>query len=232
VATNDVYELAIRQRFRSQVIVNTYHLAANGGFTPTQAQAQTLADAHKELWRSAQHNTLSYETWTLRQVWGAGVTYNTSRPIRTGGRVYEGNHSGTLTGNWSTGTPLPPANALVVQLRTGLSGRRNRGRLYIAGLRIEDVGSAGEVLAGTKSALDAALATHLAAYGNGGTNVDWDWVVFSFRYASGWKPGPTHPHPLTYYGPISTQNEANYITSAVCGTAWRVQRRREVGVGI
>lgn len=231
MATNDVYELAVRARFRGQQIVNTYHYMANGGFVPTQAQAQTLADTHKELWRNAQHNTLAYETWTLRQVWGAGVTYNSSKPIRVGGRVYEGTFTGTLTGNISTGTPLPPANALVVQLKTGLVGRRNRGRLYIAGLRVEDVGSDGNVGSASLAAFNASLATHGAAYFIGGTVADWDWVIWSFRYASGWRPAPAHPHHLEFVGPISSQNEAVAINSAMCSPIWRMQRRREVGVG-
>jgi hypothetical protein len=231
MATNDVYEMAIRQRFRGQQIVNRYHFQANGGFVPTQAQAQTLADAVKEWWRGVQHNTLAYETWTLRQVWGDGVTYRSSRPIRTGGRVYEGTFTGTLTGNWATGTPLPPATALVLQMKTGLVGRRNRGRVYIAGLRVEDLGSDGNVLAGTVSAENTQAIAVLAAYGPGGTVADWDLVVWSFRYASGWKDDPSTPGGLVYVGPISSQNEANGVTSMVCSPIWRVQRRREVGVG-
>lgn len=231
MATNDVYELAVRQRLRGQQIVNTYHFMANGGFVPTQAQAQALADDVKDFFISTQVSILTYESWSLRQVWGAGVEYHASKPIRTGGLLYEGNFTGTVVGTQSTGTPLPPHVAYVIQLKTGLAGRRNRGRLYMGGVRIEEVGADGNLLAGFVTGVNGLAATALAEYGQGGTNPDWDWVIWSFRYASGWKPADAHPHRLAFVGPISSQNEANGIRTGICSPIWRVQRRREIGVG-
>jgi len=231
MSTNDVYELATRASLFGQEIVTVFHLQANGGFVPTQAQAQTLADSVKELFRPAQTQQLAYTTWTLRQVWGAGVTYNTSRPIRVGGRVYEGAHSGTLPGGNNTATPLPASTAVVVKWKTGLVGRRNRGRTYLAGLCSDALQTSGAILASAASAIKGYVDTWEAVYGQGGTDVNWDHVLWSFRYASGWRAALAHPHHLEYVGPISSQNEANPITSWEVSTVWRSRRRREVGVG-
>jgi hypothetical protein len=231
MATNDVYELAIRARLFNSDIVSVFHLQANGGFVPTQAQAQTLADDAKEALRPGQTQQLTYTTWTLRQVWGDGVTYHTSRPIRSGGRVYEGTLSGTLAGGNTTGTPLPSSVALVIQWKTGLQGRRNRGRTYVAGLCSDGLQTAGTPTATLITGISTNLAAFEAKYLPGGTDANWDLVVWSFRYASGWRPALAHPHHLEYIGPISSQNEANGVISHAVGNTWRSRRRREIGVG-
>ena len=231
MATNDVYELASHATFFGQDIVSLMHFEANGGFTPSQAQAQTLADDWKEMLRQGQSQYLAYTTWTLRQVWGSGVTYHTSRPIRTGGRVYDGTHTGTLTGQNTSTSPLPSSVAAVIQWKTGQTGRRNRGRTYMAGLSADALTSSGLIIAGFITAMNALITTWSNKYFSGGTDANWDAGIFSFRYASGWRPALAHPHHLEYVGPVSSQNELTHISSWVVGNVFRSRRRREIGVG-
>lgn len=66
------------------------------------------------------------------------------------------NTPGTLAGD-----PLPPNTALLVKIGSGLVGRKNRGRMYIPGVLLEDeVDASGGINSSTRTGLQAMM-THL-----------------------------------------------------------------------
>lgn len=232
MATNDVYELALFSTLLNQQIVNRVHFQANAGVTPDATSALALADDFRACLTAANLASSHLATkWTLRQVWGAGVTYSTTKPIRSGGLYLEGVPTTAAMGSDGANQLVPLQVAACMKLTTGYLGRRRRGRLFIAGLTVTDLAS-GLIAAGTVTQINASFTTMNNKYKPGGTSADWDWGVFSFRAASGWAPSNTWPRRLVYVGPISTQNEFTGFTTFSLDTTPRTQRRREIGVGL
>jgi hypothetical protein len=231
MSTNEIYELAAHQRVAGQDVVNVTHYRYIGGGTVGQSHGLTLGNDFKEAIRARQNATnVSWTTWTLRQVWGTGVTYNNTQPIRTGGALFEGAYTGTLTGGVGTGEMLPPATAALVKLTTGLAGRSKRGRFYVAGLGVGGLTN-GTLNSVEETALQGGLDTWFNKYkADGGTSPDFTLVIFSFRLASGWRRSPS-TGDLEYVGPIATDDSSFNVTSVDVQSIWRQQRRREIGVG-
>jgi hypothetical protein len=84
---------------------------------------------------------------------------------------------------------LPQSVALLLQKRTGLSGRRNRGRMYLPGINEAVVDSRGQVLAASIASLNASLATWLGKFGT--IMADFDNMVILHSLGISGAPPPT-----------------------------------------
>jgi hypothetical protein len=76
----------------------------------------------------------------------------------------------------ATGAALPQNVAGLVQKRTQSSGRRNRGRFYLPGLREGEVSDTGQISSGSLVGINGVLASWLAKFGATLTNVE-DMVI-------------------------------------------------------
>lgn len=119
------------------------------------------------------------------------------------------------------GDALPNQNAVVIGWRTGLKGRRRRGRMYLPG--ITESGNTDGVLVGSQLTAVQALAQGLVnAYGAGGTETSWRMVVYS---------PPTPPFKAPTPPPVHTDTLITPITTHDIDEVIRTQRRRSIGVG-
>lgn len=124
----------------------------------------------------------------------------------------------SVQGGGTPGTELPPQSALVITLRSNLAGRRHRGRMYLGGY-LESVQNAGTWQTSTVNAIQTYVDDLVTALGNGGTNLDWIWGIWSRRY------GGEDP------GPYNLTEGWTDIYSAVVRDTVHTQRRRVAGVG-
>lgn len=236
LTAGDVYELAVRQSFGGSTLFNVLHFQLKGVPADPQASFQTLADDTKELLRVKQAAALTYVSWKATQVAGAGVTYNASNCRRSGGDFYEGNFTGTLTGGDASGAPGPSYTAVVVSLKSGVSGRSKRGQFYIGGIDANALDTTNRNLLGATyaTAWTTALATYNGKYKYpSGTSVDFNWVIFSRFIASGCKYVVTSGRPvLTHVQAGDAVASVVNVTSATVRTALSPMNRRKIGVGI
>ena len=120
-----------------------------------------------------------------------------------------------------SGDSLPPQNALVVSLRTGIKGGRRRGRFYLPG--ITELYQNDGVISGTGLTNAEALAQGLInTYGPSGSESDYRLVVYSPEVLTFAPPKPPKPRP----GRLIT-----VVQSANVDRTIRSQRRRAIGVG-
>jgi hypothetical protein len=123
---------------------------------------------------------------------------------------------GTLTGD-----SLPPQDAAVVSLRTGIKGGRRRGRFYLPGLS-ETFQVDGRLTGTQLTNIQALIQAILNAYGPSGTESDYRLVVYSPEKLTFAPPRVPKPRP----GTLTTQ-----VTGWVVDPVIRTQRRRAIGVG-
>lgn len=109
--------------------------------------------------------------------------------------------------------PLPVNVALVITLRTALRGRRNRGRIYIAGFAEDQNAAGGVPVAGIPNNFALATRNLISSLGGSGVSV----VVASYGVSM---PTVKRPTKLTWT-PYATD-----VTTADCDTRWDTQRRR------
>jgi hypothetical protein len=121
------------------------------------------------------------------------------------------------------GDALPPQNAVVVSLRTGLKGGRRRGRFFVPG--ISETGTALGRLSGTQlTAIQALASGIMGAYGSAGTE------AANYRLAV-YSPIDTTPPPPKPFKP-KNDRLVTHITEFTVDPVVRTQRRRAIGVGI
>lgn len=236
LTAGDVYELAISQTYQGSNLVNVHHFTIlPATLTSPQTKFQTLADDCKELFRGQQAAEVTYTGWKAQQVAGAGVSYSTTNCRRSGGDVYEGAHTGTLTGGISTGTANPSYEAAVVALKTGFAGRSRRGAIYVGGFHSNQVDASdpNKVNSVTLGLLATALASFLTKYGTSSpTDPSFGWSVFSRFIASGCKYVPAIPKPvLTHVQAGDAAASVARVQSATTRVLWAPMRRRKEGRG-
>jgi hypothetical protein len=232
--SGDVYELAIRADANGVPHFNIIHFVLEQDRTAAQMQTagQTAADAFKEIWRGDQHTSMAWKDWRFQQVSGAGVTYNASNCRRSGGDVYTGNLTGTLTGGVGTSDAYASSIAVVTSLRTGFVGRSKNGRMFVGGFP-EGAINGNSMVSATAGNLTTNMATFFGLYGDGGTNPDLTWVVWSRYIASGCKYVAALPHPvLTHVQAADHLNSYVPIQSATINTLLAPMHRRKPGVGV
>jgi hypothetical protein len=234
VAANDIYELSSRQLLFSQQFINTIHIrevSASLTDTTRQSTLAIFADAFKDMLKTLQFNGLTYQTWRATQVQGSTVTYSVANCRKTGGRIYEGSHTGTLTGAQVNGNVVATYAAGVINERTGLAGRSRRGRIHIGGLTTNDVLPNLGLGSGPQSQYATAITTFRAGYGPVSGAADWEIVVWSRRIATGCSPATAHPHALTSQGDANPAEAWKPVTSMALQPAVGTMVRRKMGVG-
>jgi len=191
MAYGDVWKVALKAQLSGQLYVLTPHVIEGvyiGDFAQDMAEwAETWLDTNM---KSKVASNCKWDTIELRNL--TTTTEGLDYPV-------------SITGNRAS-EPLPNNVAMVVSLRTGLVGRRYRGRLYVAGLT-EDVNDSG---------------TWNASFAAGIGTIWEDWLNISFSL------GIPHAAMCVYsrkYG-IATPVTAISV-SQYPGT----QRRRRIGVG-
>jgi len=229
----DVYELAVRGEFLGTTHLNILHFSLIDAHTAAQAQsrAQVAADAWKEVWRGNQHQSFNWIDWRFQQVAGAGITYSATTCRRSGGDVYSGALSGTLTGAAVTTEPLASTQAVVAALRTGRVGRSYNGRTFVGGWA-EGTVVGNSITSVTLGSLQTALSSYLATYGVLGTDLHFSWQVFSRLIASGCKYVNALPRPvLTHVQAGDQVNCVKSVQSATVESLLAPMHRRKAGVG-
>lgn len=125
VAIPSTVKLVIQGTAEATACLNILHYKYTGA-APASTALNTFVNAwlsaHKTQWLACHgaHYTLQAVTATDLSV-GSGATY--SQPV-----------AGPSNVGTATGIPFPNNVALAVSLKTGLSGRRNRGRVFMGGL--------------------------------------------------------------------------------------------------
>lgn len=235
LSAGDVYEVVTTQTFSGSTFLNVIHVQCLIAITGAQAKFQTLADDLKEMQRTSQSSSLSYTTWRAFQVSGAGISYSTTTCRRSGGDIYEGNHTGTLTGSTTGSAPASSFVALVSALKTGLAGRSRRGSMYLGGHDQNNLSGTDRDYwaAAFLTTLGTAQTTFFNKYkGTGGTSPDFKWVVWSKLIASGCKYVPASPRWIYSHVQDGSQATSMADVTSVTPRALVVpMRRRKEGRG-
>lgn len=229
MATDDVYILATRALFNSQEIVNTWAIRWKDTGDPVVADFTQIASALKEAFRGNQVDDLAYTDWVAQKVRGSGVTYSTTPPFRVSLVSFTGSYTGTLTGV-STNPPVPNQCAALLALNTSQSGRRRKGRVYIAGLT-ESVMTDASLLDGTfRTNFNTSISTALAPYFGGGSDPDWELGVWSDRTATNTAYNNVYPRELVTQGAPDPDSAFAAVVSVTLRSYIANQRRRRPGV--
>lgn len=209
MAVNDIWRLScIGSENTTDIRVTTMHIKfLTGGATFAGAAAYiktNLLDLYKSMQAPAWHwdRIAGYKLEIPAQV----DEYTTGFPI-----------AGTVGG----GTLEPPQVAIVASLRTPYVGRSYRGRMYLPGPANEVV-TTGIFTTANKNTLQGYFDDLVAALGDGGSNADYQWVVFSRKLGTTVAGGHITAYDLTKAWPVKS-----VIVRQIFGT----QRRREFGVG-
>lgn len=203
MATGDIWRLAFSGLTIAQQYVNIWHVRFKTE-SATPAGAKAYIDTNFYQLMKANGTGTS---------WGVGVC--SGRRLSVPQLTYEG----TLSAAGQTaGDMLPPQNALVVSLRTGIAGRARRGRLYLGGF-LESKQLDGGWDQTMVNAYQQYFDDIVAAIGSGGSNADYEWGVWS-RTLGGDDPGP-----------YDLAAGFRPITETVVRNVVYTQRRRTIGVG-
>lgn len=220
------YALAVRYLQSGVEAQNTIHMSKITVGDPTNAQWLTIANAFKELWRGAQATTVTYVDWVATQVLGDGVSYSAINCRQVGGTVQTGLLTGTLTGS-AVDQALAPLDTLVVSYRSALRGRSRRSHLSIGGF-VEAQQQDGLWTTTHVTNNQTNINGFITTYGNGGTDPDFRWVVFSRGIASGCYPNPlTSKHELVHRATGDPSSATSPVVSALVALPVSTMRTRK-----
>lgn len=178
----------------------------SGGFAGTVAQANGLVSA---LFGSSQFTALRADMHST--VTAAGVSI---RDVNTPDQAIIPSNVGGAAGS-SSGSALPSEVAVVITERTALTGRANRGRIFIPGWATTALGAGDTVAAPTVAALTA-----------------WAQTIPTAFAAQGYTLVIGHKARLAYIGSTGTSHPARPAGSVpvtsltVRDNHWDSQRRR------
>jgi hypothetical protein len=230
MAIDDVYVLTLTQRVSAGTMQNSLAFIRTLAAEPTNANWQAVADAVKQIHRAPQSSSLTYVSWRARQVRGTDVTWPggaSCTPI--GGRLFEGLITLDTIGS-GLGDMLPPQCAMVTTLKTGLIGRRFRGRYY-AGAWGEDTQTAGTFAATPLNTVTANWTSFVGIYGIPAPVAGFRLGVWSQRTASGCEPDPVTKRHTRVEPPNPAMAFAPIVETVTRPTVY-TQRRRVSGVGM
>ena len=230
MAIDDVYVVTISANEPQGVLQNSMAFVRTTATEPITADFVTLGSAMKEISRTVQNSAIAYSTVKARQFRGGTVTWPSGPDCTpTGGAIFEGSLTGTLTGGATGQEMLPPQCALVTTLRTAQVGRRRRGRWYTGGLS-ELNQNGGTWVSSILTTLDGAWLSFFNTYTPSVPASGFRLGIWSVRTASGCVPGPNGkghvrvdaPNPAAAFEPCTTYVLRNTVYT---------QRRRVLGVG-
>lgn len=211
MAAGDTYELSIRATCLSQQIVATHHLRAMA--------AGDLSVAIPTAW-----NTTCKASWLAQLPAAYSLVILACRQINPAGPVgVEFTPTGTIVGTTAT-QPSSLVACGVMKWTTAYVGRSRRGRTFYGPLG-GDQYTGGNVLAGTKTNMQAYITALLGLWGAAGSDAANARLVIWSRTIAG--PGG-QPIPPAMGDPASA---SAYVLAGSAQTIVRTQRRRELGVG-
>ena len=129
--------------------------------------------------------------------------------LTTGGAGEIADLSLSVVGGGGSDTRVPLELAMVIQLKTGLAGRKNRGRIYMYGI------TCNWLVSGVWNPTNLASAQ---------TRID--------TLKSRWVVTPDYGAKLVIHGPTDSSGEYRTVTDMVVRSTPGCQRRRQAGVGI
>jgi hypothetical protein len=230
MAQDDVYAITVVARQFGNQRLNIFHVRMTDASEPNATEFATLAVDFKDIYRTYQSNTVTYETWRARQVRGTGVTWPDAgtecAPI--GGKYFEGNFT-TNTAGTQAGEALPPQAALVTTLRTAEVGRAKRGRSYAYGFTetYQNGGIWDSVFMGNITANWGIFTTK---YAPPIAPIHFQLGVWSFRTASGCVQNPSGKGHVRV-GPSNEAQAFTDVTNVLPRNTVYTQRRRVTGAG-
>jgi len=230
VATNDVYLVTVSGKNPGGITQNTLAFIRTDNGEPVVADFLALAVDIKAIHLTFQASAYNYVGWKARQIRGTGVTWPTSNDCNpTGGRIEEGLFSSGTSGT-DNGQLLPPQCAMVTTLKTGIAGRRHRGRFYAGGWS-ENAQDAGTWATTQLNSVTSGWTTFLTNYGVLAPLSGFKLGIWSYRTASGCEVDPiSHKHTKVEPGkPAEAFTPVNAFT--VRPTVYS-QRKRVAGVGL
>lgn len=154
MAVNDIYQLAVRGVANGQQHVHTLHFREN--VATSGSPEDVLIDDWQGACRTAYRNLFQADNTPVLVIVAARVAAAGALPVPVERAEAGATQVGTRT---VAGDSLPPWLACVNTVRTGLAGRRHRGRYFLGGLREAD--QDGGVLNSTYIALAQAYADTL-----------------------------------------------------------------------
>lgn len=203
MATGDVWRLSFEGLIQAQQMINTWHIRMKSGSgTPLGAVAYLNTNFYQLI------KTNLSNAWSISVVHG----FQYVDPAN----LYEQLLS--IPAGSLSSESLPPQDAAVATLRTGIAGRSRRGRHYWAGLT-ESSQNHGAIDSAWVAAVQTYYDDLVAALGSGGSNADYEWGVWSKKLG---EPSP-HVYNLT--------SGFRPITEVVVRDIVRSQRRRQLGAG-
>lgn len=116
----------------------------------------------------------------------------------------------SMVGGSGNDVRSPLMMSLVIQLKTGLSGRKNRGRIFVMGA------SVGQTLSGLFTG------SWLGTVGGYLSTLQGRWCAAS----------PTYGWNLVIHGKNDSPSSARYVVTMQARSTPGTQRRRELGVGV
>lgn len=229
MAIGDVYRVTISGTGQGSLYQNVLAVKLKLGTGPDNTTFNTFANDFITIYKPGQTAPVSWTDWQALQLWGSGMVLDTPHCRRLNGRTF----AGTITGAAGTlgGDSLPPQNAHVTTLITGVSGRRKRGRVFGWGqgeLNQLD----GLWLAAYNTSMTTAWNTFsLKYFKDSGSSTELKLGVWSERTASGCIPATP---PNRGHVQVDTPDPDNAFTDVTGFTIRPVvysQRRRTRGVG-
>jgi hypothetical protein len=203
-AAGNVIQFTFQQALYGQICENVWHLREIALGT-TDAQRAAAADAMLALQANVQVNAVLYPTVIIKQMTPVGFDEQIHVPATTvGGAVAANSANNTI--------------AAILTKRTGIAGKKHRGRVYYPGVPQNFVQVGENVMNATGAAAYTALAAAIIGlFGESGTEPNFKVGVYS-RVIGG-------SNPFTVAG-------WQELTRLDVQTVFGNQRRRRLGVGI
>lgn len=208
MALNSVYRVRTQAAYLNQRVEFGLHLQDSTG---------TGSPAHlAPVWRDAMITSLAAAV--PADVSWDQITINDTNPNGEASYILALSPAvpGTLVG-----ATLPPQNAAVISLLSGLKGKRRNGRFYLFGL-VEEHQIWGTIQGGQLTLIQAVADQLLAVFGTSGSNGVYRAVIYS---------PPTRPYVPKPAPPVHTDTLITPIVSTRASNIVRTQRRRALGVG-
>lgn len=216
MAQDDILKLTLHSTYHGSALQTSAHFRTEDAAGTAVGLATHFRDNALDTLRAATVDEMVYTRITVEQI-AAGVPPSTVGPfVDSAELALAAATDGDIVGQGMIGQG--PA---VLGLRTGIKGRRYRGRMFISGA--PEGSSVGGLWDATQLALFQAFAADLVTnYGNGGTSI-YTMTVWS-------------PQDLTFVKKDGTAaprvgNIASAVTSIIVSPTVKTLRRRAVGVG-
>lgn len=113
------------------------------------------------------------------------------------------------------GDCLPPFNSMLISIKSGLKGRRRRGRMFVAGVP-EGGSSVGKISGAPLTGLEALGAGLTARYGLGGTfSTAWQGQIYSPADPDFVSKKGVHTRLTSVWTPVQNHVASEYVHSMV-----------------